>query len=64
MERDDKCYYCDKLAVAERTIVVDVEADCDVDELGKELWYSRPIYSTVGVCSEHMQDDDERIGEE
>ena len=65
MLKDDKCYYCDKLAIAERKIVVDVEADSDVNEEGEELWYSRPVYSTVGVCADHMDDDgDIREGEE
>lgn len=65
MKKDDKCYYCDKLAIAEQRIVVDVDADCETDEEGKELWYSRAVYSTVGVCAEHREDDgDIREGEE
>ena len=64
MEKEDKCYYCDKLAIAEKRIVVDVEADCETDEEGKELWYSRAVYSTVGVCAEHMEDDGDIRGEE
>jgi len=66
MEKEDKCYYCDKLAIQDRRVVVDVEGDCDIDpETGKEIWFSRAIYSTVGVCADHMDDDgDMREGEE
>jgi hypothetical protein len=66
MEKENKCYYCDKLAIQDKRVVVDVEADHDIDtETGQEIWFSRPIYSTVGVCADHMDDDgDMREGEE
>lgn len=56
MEKDNKCYFCNKLAVAEKRVVVDVEADHDINpDTGEEVWYSHPIYSTVGVCQEHLE---------
>ena len=66
MLKEDKCWYCDKLAIQDRRIVADVEADHDVDPVtGQALWYSHPIYQTVGVCVDHMDDDgDMRNGEE
>ena len=65
MEKEDKCYYCEKLAISEKRIVVDVDADHDVnEETGETIWFSRPIYSTVGVCADHMEDDGDIRGEE
>jgi hypothetical protein len=62
MDRDDKCYYCNKLAIAERREVVDVDADCDIDpDTGETVWFSVPLYKTIGVCADHLQDDDEPI---
>ena len=65
MFKEDKCHFCNKLATAEKRIVVDIEADCDVNEEGHEVWFSHPVYETVFVCDEHLEDNaDERIGEE
>ena len=66
MLKEDKCFYCSKLAIQDRRIVADIEADHDVNpDTGEVLWFSRPIYQTVGVCEEHMEDDgDMREGED
>ena len=66
MLKEDKCWYCDKLAIQDRRIVADVEADSEWDEeLGRQVWFSHPIYQTVGVCADHMDDDgDMREGED
>jgi hypothetical protein len=66
MLKEDKCWYCNKLAIQDRRIVADVEADHDIDPVtGEVIWYSHPIYQTVGVCADHMEDDgDMREGEE
>ena len=65
MLKEDKCHFCNKLATAEKRIVVDVEADSELDEYEHEVWFSHPVYETVGVCEEHLEDNaDERIGEE
>ena len=65
MLKEDKCHFCNRLATTEIKIVVDVEANKDVNDDGKEIWYSHPVYETVFVCQEHSEDNaDERIGED
>ena len=66
MFKEDKCHWCNRLATAEKRIVVDVESDFDIDPITEQvIWYSHPVYETVGVCEEHLEDNaDERIGEE
>lgn len=55
MDKDLKCHFCNKQGIAEKEIVVDIEADCELDEYGKELWYSRPVYETIWVCQKHLE---------
>ncbi len=65
MPKENKCHYCNRLATGEIRIVVDVEASHNLDDDGREIWYSHPVYETVGVCQEHLENNaDERIGEE
>jgi hypothetical protein len=67
MFKEDKCHFCNKLAVSEKRIVVDIEANHETDEEGHELWYSHPVYETVGICEEHVSEEiegDIREGEE
>ena len=65
MEKENSCHYCNRLATAEKRIVVDIEASKDLDDDGREIWYSHPVYETVFVCKEHLEDNsDERIGED
>lgn len=66
MLKEDFCHFCNKLATAEKRIIVDIELDSEWDdELGREVWYSHPVYEMVFVCEEHLEDNsDERIGED
>lgn len=65
MLKEDKCHFCNRLATTEKRIVVDIEASHDLDDDGREIWFSHPVYETVFVCEEHAEEDkDERIGEE
>jgi hypothetical protein len=52
----NKCYLCGKEAKEERHIIVDVEADHDIDcDTGETVWYSHPIYSDEWLCAEHIE---------
>ncbi len=60
MDREEKCYYCERRGVEQKRVVIDVEADHDIDnETNEVLWYSRPIYSMVWLCEEHINETDE-----
>jgi hypothetical protein len=61
MPKEDKCHFCNRLATTEKEIVVDIEAEHDIDPAtGQEVWYSKPIYEIVGVCQEHLETEERR----
>lgn len=65
IDKTDKCYYCNKLAIAERRECVDVEGEPDFDEVtGKTIWISHGVYANIQVCAEHMNDDEEMLEKE